>query len=259
MNKNKNLLVLGILIVIVAGFYLITKKAVVPAALLPSTNNDENVQLPQPVLPTPKIQIYENKFMKVTIPDGWTARQANRTVYYGTCVNKENCVTTPKVEPNPPAVNITKGNYILYINTQASQASGAEGGRFAEISMGAPSVDAVIKEQPTTICGISETYPAIIDHPRVDLYVGPQDNSKDTPWCTVPTNGSTVWYFSYITDKNKSYFNYYNKPNEALGFVVTMAYNSKDENSFPVKGSAELNSMLDEMTGIVKSLEIKQQ
>ncbi len=86
MNKNKNLLVLGILIVIVGAFYFITKKAMAPVVVLPN-----------PSLSTSRSQVYENQYMKVTIPDGWTAKQANRTVYNGTCVNKQNCVMIPKV------------------------------------------------------------------------------------------------------------------------------------------------------------------
>ena len=191
-------------------------------------------------------KIYENQYMKVTVPGGWKAAEAVKTVYNGSVAVKS---------PNPAAVNITKGNYTLYINTQASQASGAEGGRFAEIAMGAPSADAVVTEQPSPPCGTSENHPAILDHPRVDLYVSSKDK---TDYCNVPTNGKTVWYFSYITNSSNGYFNYY-KNDTPPGFVITMAYNSKTVNSFPVKGSMELNQALDDMTTIIKSLDIKQQ
>jgi hypothetical protein len=88
---------------------------------------------------------------------------------------------------------------------------------------------------------------------RVDLYVSGKDKSE---FCRAPTNGRTVWYFSYLTDRHGGYFNYY-KPDEPPGLVVTMAYNSKDVNSFPAKGSQELTRALADMTGIVKTLEIK--
>lgn len=212
---------------------------------------------PTPTVLSTTATVYENANFKISILDGWTAREANQTVYDGNCVNKQNCTNTPTVSPNPAAVNITKGKYILYINTQASQASGIEGGRFAEIAMGAPSADAVVTEQPSPPCGTSETESALIDSSRVDLYINNQEDVKSQPWCKTPSNDSTVWYFSYITD-GQSYFNYYNASNDGgLGYVITMAYNSKDINSFPVKGSSELNSALDEMSVMAKSLEIK--
>jgi hypothetical protein len=184
--------------------------------------------------------------MKLTIPSGWTAKEANQTVYEG---------QTPKVQPNSSAVNITKGNYILYINTQAQQASGAEGGRFAEIAMGAPSADAVVTQQPSPPCGTSESQSADNVYTRVDLFVAKSDIAK-TSYCKAPASGTNVWYFSYITNSKKGYFNYYTDDTPP-GLVVTMAYNSKDVNKLPQKGSAEVNQALTEMTDIFKTLEIK--
>lgn len=179
--------------------------------------------------------VYENQYMKVVLPPGWTAKKSGRI---------------------PTAVNITKGNYILYISTQASQASGVEGGRFDEIAMGAPSADAVVTQYPTPPCGKAESSPASDGHTRIDLYVNKAD-SKSQDWCNAPLSGATVWYFSYITDAAGGYFNYY-VPGQNRGLVVTMAYRSKDVNRLPLKGSTKLNSMLSEMTSIVSSLTIKQ-
>lgn len=178
-------------------------------------------------------QIYSNQYLEVAVPTGWTAAQAGQ---------------------NPAAVNITKNNYILYINTQAAQASGVTGGRFAEIAMGAPSADAVVTEQPSPPCGTSQSSVVTADTSRMDLFVSAQDKLA---YCHVPLNGKTVWYFSYITNTVKGgYFNYYNE-GQGKGYVITLAYNSKDVNSYPEKDSAGLKSMLDEMTAIVQSLEIK--
>jgi len=178
--------------------------------------------------------VYENQYMKVVLPPGWTAKKPRRT---------------------PAAVNIAKGNYILYINTQASQASGVEGGRFSEIAMGAPSADAVVTEQPSPPCGKAESKPALDPHTRIDLYVSKAD-SKSQAWCNAPSGGATVWYFSYITDAAGGYFNFY-VPGQNRALVITMAYSSKNVNSLPLKGSTDLDSMLSEMTLIVNSLKIK--
>ena len=179
--------------------------------------------------------VFENQYMKIALPPGWTAKRPGRI---------------------PTAVNITKGNYILYISTQASQASGVEGGRFDEIAMGAPSADAVVTQHPAPPCGRGESSPASDGHTRMDLYVSKGD-SKSQDWCNAPLSGATVWYFSYITDAAGGYFNYY-VPGQNRALVVTMAYRSKDVNRLPLKGSPELNSMLSEMTSIVSSLKIKQ-
>ncbi|HTC95992.1 MAG TPA: hypothetical protein VK699_21300 [Terriglobales bacterium] len=178
--------------------------------------------------------VYENQYMKVVLQPGWRA-------------------TTPR--RIPAAVNISKGNYILYINTQASQASGVEGGRFAEIAMGAPSVDAVVTVQPSPPCGTQESTPVSAPYTRSDLYVSKAD-SKSQEWCHAPSSGATVWYFSYITDAAGGYFNYY-VPGQGRALVVTMAYRSKNVDRLPLKGSTELTSVLAEMTSIVNSLKIK--
>ena len=191
-------------------------------------------QLQLSAQPNSQNTVYENPYMKVVLLPGWTAKSARRT---------------------PAAVNIAKGNYILYINTQASQASGVEGGRFAEIAMGAPSADAVVTVQPSPPCGKAESRPAFDPHTRVDLYVSKPD-SKSEEWCNAPSSGATVWYFSYITDAAGGYFNFY-VPGQNRALVVTMAYRSKDVDRLPLKASTELESMLSEMTSIARSLKIK--
>jgi hypothetical protein len=190
----------------------------------------------QPSSPQQKSQktVFETPYMKVALQPGWMAKRSRRV---------------------PAAVNITKGNYILYINTQASQASGVEGGRFSEIAMGAPSADAVVTVQPSPPCGTAESKPALDRQTRVDLYVSKAD-SQSQEWCSAPSSGATVWYFSYLTDAAGGFFNFY-VPGQNKALVVTMAYSSKDVNSLPTKGSAELESMLSEMTSMVKSLKVK--
>src|SRR5260370_27174018 len=178
--------------------------------------------------------VYENQYMKVVLLPGWTAKNPRRT---------------------PAAVNIAKGNYILYINTQASQASGVEGGRFAEIAMGAPSADAVVTVQPSPPCGKAESRPAFDPHTRIDLYVSKAD-SKSQAWCDAPSSGATVWYFSYITDAAGGYFNFY-VPGQNRALVVTIAFSSKNANTLPLKASTDLDSSVPAKPFILKSLKIK--
>ena len=196
---------------------------------------------------------FENQYLKISLVQGWTAKAVSNT--HG-------------------AINITKGKYILFITTQTSQASGVEGGRFSEISMGAKSADAVNIAPPAPECGMAKETkinPKIV---RSDLFVSSKEKHE---YCRTPTNGKNVWYFSYVFYSDSGgYFNYYRiQKNTSLlladlkeiksedfgegdtGWVITMAYNSKDINSFPPKDSPGLKSALDQMSLMVNSLKIK--
>ncbi len=182
--------------------------------------------------PTPSSTIFKSPYFSVTVPSDWKATSARSSA---------------------EAVNITKGNYILYINTHASQVGGGFGGRFSEIAMGAPSADATITEWPTDPCLTPIYTPTTGNYlysSRGDLYV-----DKTAPsWCNIPTTG-TAWYFSYITGSKGYYFNQYtNTGNDAL--VITMAYNTSSVNNLPKKGDASLTAALDAMTSIASTLHI---
>lgn len=205
--------------------------------------------LATPTTPTtpPVETLYENGQMKVSIPAGWTATEAITKSETGPAGSPT--VTT---SPNEYAVNITKGKWILYINVNAGQASGTPGGRFAEIAMGSPSADIVVIEQPAE-CGQEVSSSAYGIYSRVDLSVSAADAKA---WCATPTNGKTVWFFSYITSPGNGYFNYY-QPDQAPGLVITMSYNTDVVNDLPEMGSAELKAALKEMTDIAATLVVK--
>ncbi len=211
--------------------------------------------------PSPQTQshVYENQYMKVTIPAGWSAKQVMTYGYVDYSAK-------PSLELVPVAVNITKGNYILYINAQGQQASGINGGRFNEIAQGAPSVTAVGGLQGQGSCG-TNSYNLYGQYYRTDYYISKNDSrggyymsKNNTPIfdCTPPSNG-TVWYFSFMSVNSNlgGFFNQY-IPIGGYEYVITMAYNSKDVNKLPKKGSTALNDMLSEMTDIVKTLVLKQ-
>lgn len=188
--------------------------------------------------------VYENAKLSITVPVGWTASEVI------TNVDSKSDGATTKL--NPSAVNITNGKWILYINVDASQASGVEGGRFAEIAMGAPSVDAVVTVQPNE-CGQTTRTPAFDNYTRVDYTI---NYSLANDVCKAPTNRTTVWFFSYLTSPGNGYFNDY-VPGQNPGLVVTMAYNDTVVNDFPVAESDELTVALKEMTDIASTLKVK--
>jgi hypothetical protein len=196
---------------------------------------------------------FENQFLKISLGNGWKATAAANS---------------------PDALNITKGKYILYIATRTSQASGVEGGRFAEIAMGAKSADAVNVAPPAPECGTRKETKVSRKLERSDLFISSKEKQE---YCRTPTNGKNVWYFSYFySPKSGSYFNYYRiRKNSSLlladlretpsenfgendtGWVITIAYNSKDINSFPEKDSPGLKSVLNQINLMVNSLKIK--
>ncbi len=234
-NRSYAIGVAVIVLAILIGAFIIYKSpsgTTTPIVENPPVNNGTTTP-PVVTPPAPTETTYENTSLKLSVPAGWTATAATSAT-------------------SKDAVNIAKGNWILYVSPHASQASGTEGGRFAEIGMGAPSVDAVVTTEPSE-CGTTEKTAAYGIYTRVDYFMSAAEK-KD--WCAAPTNGKTVWFFSYLTSPGNGFFNYYKKDVND-GLVVTMAYNSKVVNSFPVKGSAELTAALKEMTDIAKTLVIK--
>jgi hypothetical protein len=244
MSQKTSDIIFGLVIIILIGVigYLVVDKRSESANNQPVVGNNTNNMGPtnslspttDATLPLAQSQVYHNQYIKVTIPAGWSAQQA---------VN------------NPAALNITKGNYILFINARANQASGVEGGRFEEYAGGAPSVDALIVEHSGGPCGKSETSTINaneVSTERKDYYVSSNDSGQ---FCRKPTINSILWYLSVVGNG----FNYFNVPDYsgAVGWVATMAYNSKVINSFPVKNSSELNQILSEMTSVIKTLTIK--
>jgi len=181
---------------------------------------------------SPASTTFRNQYLTVSVPSGWSAVQ---------------------VAGSLASVNITKDGYVLYINAKAYQASGVNGGRFAEIAQGAPSADAVIKSWPSSPCSapvLSDLANSGLFSRRADLYVGSGASSN----CNTPS-ASAVWYFSYLTGASGSYFNYYvTGQNPAL--VVTMSYQANAIDALPKKGDAGLARALTEMTDIAGSLRV---
>jgi hypothetical protein len=256
MSKRNVLVWLVIIILLAIGAVYFWQSAQEEAQEVGQGVPAENIHTSVPTKPAATGSVFENDFIKVTIPEGWRLTEATTTLQdqiYDKNTGKTTKVGKPQTTKNG-AVNITKGNYILYINTQALQASGANGGRQAEVTEGVPSADAVITDQPNE-CGTSDKQPVYEGYFRVDYFMNSQTRQAG---CKAPTQG-TIWFFSYITDSRNGYFNYYpqGKNGETRALVITMAYNSKDVNKLPVKSDPTLNTTLKEMTSIAQSLQVK--
>ncbi len=189
------------------------------------------------IIPSTISTVYENQFYKITVPTGWIAKQ---------------------VPYHLSSIYITKGKYILYIDTRFLQASGIIGGRFIEWAQAggnAPSVDAIMISPPNGPCGEFTTSNILINNmptQRTDYFISPVEEDDI---CAKPTINRTVWYLSYVGDGIN-----YRKQNDLLdhySWVVTMSYNETIVNSFPVKNSFALNQALSEMTDIISTLIVK--
>lgn len=197
--------------------------------------NREHRSVPAIVAPTPTSAIswYDGGMLRLKLVAGWKATVVDSSGY-------------------PGAVNVRKGKYILYINPRAQQASGVEGGRFSEIAMGAPSIDAVITEHPVPPCNEPVRGGAYGTWVREDLYV---DANTTAAWCRKPPTDKSVWYFSYITTEVGGYFNYY-EAGEPIALVVTAAYDSMVLSELPERGSSELERILGEVGQMAETISI---
>src|SRR3989338_6794435 len=234
-SKIPTILITVIMAAIIVGgiAYAITSNRndkVATTTTTPTSNSSVTTSVSPSVSPTPEVtttptavaqsKVYSNTYMSVTIPGGWS--------YSAT---------------QSGAVNITKDNYILYINPRAQQASGIQGGRYGEIAGGAPSSDAVNNlDAGNAPCTPPETHTTTGGYSRYDYYVS--NTTKGENACTSPSDGSNIWYFSYLS-KDGGYFNHTTaQQGTAEGYVITMAYNSKNVNALPKKGNATLCSAL---------------
>lgn len=179
--------------------------------------------------------IYENDYLKIEILKTWNYQVVNNQ-----------------------SLNITKDNYILYINPNTTQSSGIVGGRFSEIGQGSPGVDLVMLYHPSEPCGDSVSKGISDKLVRRDYYIDKTDASE---LCNAPEGDDKLWYFSYVTTQDDGYFGNPKKLNPSITsqrqFVITMSYDGEDVNDLPVWESEVLNEALNEMTEMVKTVEFK--
>lgn len=226
-QNNPKTVIYGLVVVVIillivicgGGFYFFWNNS--------SNNNSDNSNNSSETTPTSSSSItYENSYLKIKIPTDWTYS------------------ATPS-----GSLNITKGNYILFINPYFQQASGVQGARYAEIAQGAPGSDLVVKSYPADPCGSKETN-ELNSLKRSDYYISSSETSEN---CNTPTTGEK-WYFSYVSDGN-GYVTYYQ--DSTASYVITMTYKTTNVAGLPDKNDSDLKQRLDEMSEIIKTLELK--
>ncbi len=170
---------------------------------------------------------FSNSKLSIVLEDGWTAEGlANGSV------------------------NIFNGSYILYVNPSFTQTSGVQGGRFDEISQGAPSANLVTVFRPAMECS-TPIQSLTTTHKRYDVYT---NDSVNADICKPSPDDSERWYFSYYV-KESPYLTYKASGDES--YVITLSMNVSAVAGLPQKGSSSLEARFEEANTMVDSLLIK--
>ena len=238
----KKLILLGSAVLVLAAGC--NSKPVAPA----STSSDQTPAVAQNAAPNstsaaaPKAvaSTFTDKNLSINVLPGWMAKQSAATTA-------------------PEAVNITKGNYILYVNPLFGHASGIQGGRFSEVADGMPSVDLVMAKvnQPAsandcaTISYFDLPVSSVVS--LTNLYT---DSTKKAAGCSFPSNGQSVWFGSYVSGSatefgRKTASDVFNE------FAITVAYNTNNVNNLPKKNDPVLNQTLTDVVTMLKTLKLK--
>jgi hypothetical protein len=204
------------------------------------TSQDNSVQ-PTQTQPTAQGTVFSNQYLSINILPGWVAKQPSSV---------------------PQSVNITKGNYILYINPLFGHASGIEGGRFGEVAGGMPSVDAVVTNQ-----AMADGYTcALMPYEQLkitdklslgSLYTGISQGTDEAKECNFPSDGKSAWFGAYSSGSASDVFGRTTSPDAFNEYAITVAYNTNDVNKLPKADSKEVGSTLYDISVMLDSLKLK--
>jgi hypothetical protein len=243
----KKLILLGSAVLVLAAGC--NSKPVAPASTS-SVSSNQTPAVAQNVMPnstnatSPKAvaSTFTDENLSINVLPGWTAKQST-------------------VAALPEAVNITKGNYILYINPLFGHASGIEGGRFTEVVSGMPSLDLVMAnvEQPSNASDCaSVTYGDLIVTNTLkltDLYT---NSLKQGAGCVFPSGNQPVWFGAYANGTADTIFGRTSVAGSTTNdFVITVAYNTNNVNNLPKKNDPVLNQTLTDVVTMLKTLRLR--
>src|SRR3989344_811982 len=186
---------------------------------------------------------YESDYLSLDVTSGWTTKAA-------TAANTKG------------AVNVTKGNYILYVNPVFLHASGIIGGRFSELTDSMPSVDLVMAkvERPANPEDCAETVGRSITE-KLSLTEMYTNSLKKGNSCQFPSDGETRWFGSFSSGDAEPAFGRKGSTRiENNDYAITLAYKTSSINNLPKtsKGNSELQSVFDDVNTMLKSLKLKE-
>jgi IPT/TIG domain len=169
---------------------------------------------------------FDNQYLSMTILQGWTVGGSAG-----------------------PALNVSRGKYLLAINPIFTHASPIEGGRFNEIAEQMPSVDAVMLnvDRPASgdECALSSSAGLIITK-SISLGNLYTDSSKTGNGCVFPSSGEPVWFGSFCVGSAPE-----------SEYTIKLSYGTDDVNSLPRRGSPQLQQVFAEVVAMVRTLHFK--
>ena len=241
----------GVLLVFALGGFFLWQQ---PAS--PDVSPSGSSPSPLPSSSVPGSTVYENQYMKFTVLGGWVVSEADTIVF----VDR---TTTVK-----PAVNNTKGDYILSVDPLYQHASGIVGGRFSELTRGLVSFELVMENIPKpaggdecatiesrTIAGsliTLEDYYTARNSYRYDA-----DRPETEFPCHIPVDGVSAWFGSATSGAADEAFGRATAPTPSNEYAITLSYSTVDPNKLPKKGSQELNEIFDEVNSMLQTLRLK--
>jgi len=170
---------------------------------------------------------FENQYVKMSVLPGWT------------------------VTSSPPLTKLTRGKYVLTINSIYTHASGIEGGRFGEATSYMPSVTAVragVEGPWGTTCSQDRPDQKLVINSKLSLSNLYTNDTKANvnDGCKFPSGKRSAWFGAlYVGAGTES------------EYTITLAYDTSDVNALPLKGSPELTRVLNDVQAMLKTLQLK--
>jgi hypothetical protein len=172
------------------------------------------------------IQRFDNQYLKIDIVPGWKLQ-----------------------EPQDRTITLVGGKYLLSIDAVFLHASPVEGGRFDEIVNGKSSIEAVMAnvDRPASgvECADSHANPTVVTK-KITLSNFYTDKTRTGKGCVFPRSPQPVWFGSICSGVAAE-----------SDFAITLTYDTTDVNQLPTKGSPELTRVFEDVTGMLKTLQLK--
>lgn len=194
---------------------------------------------------------YSNRYMTLNVAAGWKLSEASDAA---------------------GAVNITKGNWVLFISPAATQTSGVIGGNFEEFAGGAPGVETVMGGLPKPRngyeCGkaVVKNGVSIVEGTPVSRYDFTTVLTGALAGCRIPAEAPPAWFLSVVG--NQAGFNDVSSVTTKKvvaapdgfpkrQFAITMSYTAATVDDLPRQYTADLDAGLREMDSMVSTLVFK--
>lgn len=186
-----------------------------------------------PAVPSQALH-FENQFLSLEILPGWTIAPPGARAQNGWILT------------------LTRGRYVLAIDSLFGHASPVPGGRFSEILNNQPSVQAVMGDVERPAGGFecsltplpkTRVSPAIT---LLDLYTDPAKAKGNRYGCHFPAKPAPVWFASFFGGVGPE-----------TDYSIALTYHSADIDALPRKDSPELAEIFDQVAQMLRTLHLK--